>query len=326
MGDQRDPILWGLLDAITALFDNDIFTLEEDITTGSRPQKKITWANLKLRLAEALQFISGLVLSPGRIAMQETVEVTIPGVPGWYKVLKLAPASRIGRVDCNIEANGVSKEGIFSFSAGTVQSLTPRPYIKNMPSIYPAVITGIGIDSVKIGFSNSVANAGSFIEVFSNSPNDLEIVLQYFNFARSDQKGWEPITPILSDGLLPDGITNATYIEAGAVLSFEPIGSHLFQDIIGQKNGDDQIRCVGLWPEIPKKGTDLTLNLPSTSLIFRDGVGASGTITGAHSISNFSINGKHIIFFINETGIGTALNAGSAFPLVNGTGMNLTIT
>ena len=125
--------------------------------------------------------------------------------------------------------------------------------------------------------------------------------------------------------IVQSGSTVKTNIEAGAVLSFETLGTHYFPDWVGTKQTNDQLRCVAKWSEIPKQGTNIVVTLPSLSLNAVDGAGVSVTISGSHTISYFAIDGKHVIFYINETGVFATLNNGLIGLKVSGTGCKLTI-
>lgn len=101
-------------------------------------------------------------------------------------------------------------------------------------------------------------------------------------------------------------------------------GSFSYSSIIGwRETSNDQIRCSVIWDKIPKQATGLGITFPS---IFRfiDLDGNQSNQPVSPTISNLSIVGKEVTFFINEVGIITGLSdTQPLFPRINGA---LTIT
>lgn len=120
-------------------------------------------------------------------------------------------------------------------------------------------------------------------------------------------------------------VSVGTTVES-AEMSFGSDG-FFFPDFICIKASNDQIKCVVTWHETPTAGTALAITLPSTSLSFRDAAGALATISGSHTVTGVAIDGKHVEFNINETGVFSSLASNiPVFPIASGTGMMLTIS
>lgn len=187
------------------------------------------------------------------------------------------------------------------------------------------IFTSIGSRLVK---SDSVSDAGFKVQVYLNIVAASALNIQIIKNLQNGNTGFSLVTPYLDNTpLLPDGVTVGTFLEAGEELSFGTGSAHMWSNFVGTRVSNDTLRCMVQWPEIPKQGTGLTITLPGTSLLFRDGSGFStGAVTGAYTISNFTIVGKSIMFYINETGLFTGLNIGAAFPIWTGGSGKLTIT
>lgn len=270
---------------------------------------------------------NGAQLTDGRIAFQETTSGTLT-TSGWYKVaLALGAAT-------------VPYNATFKFSAlgpGRADTITIEVLGGGGGSALKELqisITGRGsfssashgIKGARLGYSPSVSSSGQNLEL--NIDHGTSVILQSMiisNTAVQTYAGFSLIEPIISDGLLPDGVTPATFIEAGAELSFEGSNYDFIPNFTALKFSNDSLLCTVLWPEIPKQGTGITLTPASTNTIFIDGNGTSVGLS-SFTISSFSQSGYYVRFLINQIGIGTALNAGASSLRINGTGAKLTIT
>ena len=179
------------------------------------------------------------------------------------------------------------------------------------------------VSGVKIGKSDSVNASGALITITLSSAS---IVTYELIGNTGSGAGFEIITAVQGT-TLPDGVTVGTFLEAGEELSFDDgLGTTImWPSLIAYKASNDQLRCVVDFPEIPKQGTGLTLTLASTLTQFNDGSGNTSSLS-SFTISNFSVFGNRIKFFINQTGVATSLNTGFSRLLTNGTGCKLTIT
>ena len=180
------------------------------------------------------------------------------------------------------------------------------------------------IGNFRLAKSDSINGAGAKIQIVLPSTTTLKVQL-ISNIG--DSKGWQLVTPTNTGiGLCPDG-SAATFLEAGAELSFID-GPRTSARFMGFASSNDQIICIATFPEIPKQGTGVIITLPSTNLRFMGIDGVLGAIiTGGHAISSVDIQGKEVKFAINETGIATAIPITAvAFPIITGAGMKLTIT
>ena len=208
------------------------------------------------------------------------------------------------------------------YSNNAVKTHTSQT-VELVPPLVEGGATSSAVTRIRIGKDDSDQTQGGIVEVYVDTSSPLPLVTNISNNTGRDLgEGWELLEPVISDGLLPGGNT-ATFLEAGEELSL-PVET---VDVLkGKKLTNDIVSVTVKWPEIPKQGTILTLTLPSTALTFRDGTASSAVITGAHTISSFSITGKLINFRINEVGLFTSLNAGPLGSIFTGTGGKLTIT
>jgi hypothetical protein len=120
-------------------------------------------------------------------------------------------------------------------------------------------------------------------------------------------------------------VTSATYIEAGAELSFEDTVAFYPSNVKCSKISNDQMRIEFDFGEIPKQGTGLTLALPSTNLLFRDGAANSSAVIAAHTLASIIFIGTKVRTTLTQVGAFSSLNVGSIGFRVNGTGCKLTI-
>lgn len=176
------------------------------------------------------------------------------------------------------------------------------------------------IDVIKIGKSDSVDAAGGLltIELSSESIVTTELIGN-----TGSESGFTLITPD-QDSNLPDGVTSATFLEAGAELSLGLDGIPN-SGIIGARLTDDIIYMNVDFGQIPKQGTGIVL---SGGSFYRSLVDGSAVLLGSYTISNVTFYGSKIGFRINQTNIGLGLSANVPIWLVNSasTAPILTIT
>ncbi len=293
-----------------ALADNNLIEVFQPSSGGIRREKKGLLSVLKTFFLNPRSFISG------RFDSQEFPE-SGSLTAGTYTIAETEDTADLAS-GCQLRI--VSDLGIDLIEIDFKESTSAKTHQNTKIELLNAVI-----GNFKLAKSDSVNGAGAKIQIILPSTTTLKVQL-ISNIGNG--AGWQLVTPTSSGiGLCPDGVTAATFLEAGEELSFNSGLTVYPPNWTGRKVSDDIMDCSIIWPEIPKKGTVLTITLPTTSLIFREGAGTSGTVTGSHTISSFGIIGKHANFRINETGAFAALSGSLiSFPQIDGTDCKLTIT
>ena len=273
--------------------------------------------------------VDGVRLSADRIESKELISGAL-NVTGWYTIAETEAGAILSNCAMG-EITVLSTEGRGAgVKFGIKPNNTARTKLNTFIEFTNFCSTAVGLTVDVVGFrwakSDTTEDSGAKLQMQIASSSTYNI--QLFNhLGRINLSGLQLVDPYLDNTpTLPDGVTVGTFLEAGVELSFDTPVTHYFPDWIASKISNDQLRCAVAWPEIPKQGTNLVITLPSTTLSAKDGEGIGATISGSHTISNFSIDGKHVLFFLNETGVFTALNSGPIGLLVAGTGCKLTIT
>ncbi len=283
----------------------------------------------ELRDGAYITQVDNLGLSEGRTAFQELKSGTL-STSGWYTIAE-------GDVAFGSASSAMFKITAFgaggriaskTISAEIINNGTARTYENTTIEILgKAIGNNDAINSFRLAKSDSVGTSGSKLQVYCNISTTIEIVSEIIGNTSNIATGFTLVTPYLDDTpTLPDGVTTATFIEAGAEYNLNTSINNTFSSIILNKATDDQLRVSILWPEIPKQGTGLVITTGLTDTLFIDGAGVSSPSLGSYTVTNFSINGKNIEFYLNQTGIATSLNAGPIVWKNRGTGGKLTIT
>lgn len=309
-------------DPAETLQGGDIIGVYQPGATGGSLNRQTTVEGV------ALTPVGKRTLTTGRFDSEELVSGTL-SVTGWYTI---AETEDVNFKPQACEVSFVISDHVWNCKISAATNNTARDFINTHIEIISKGINTLGaanrINGFRLAKSDSVPDAGFKIQVNLTLASGQVAVSQISkNISRSTDKGFFLVAPFLDNTpTLPDGVTAGTFLEAGEEVSFDTNITLFFSDFIGRRHSDDQLRCSVLWPEIPKQGTNIVITLPSVSLTAVDGAGNTTTISGAHTISNFGINGKHIEFIINETGAFAGLNIGIAGMLISGTGCKLTIT
>lgn len=246
----------------------------------------------------------GLKLNLSRIAMQELTSVGMLTV-GWNKIAFVeALNNRSGASDFKISVPSARSTLSFSAEFGNSSSAKTRENT-------PIVVTGRNDQSgifggVRITKSDSIGASGAFIELEILQSMQISTTL-IGNTGRS--KGFELLEPILSDGKLPDGVTVATFLEAGAEFNY-PDANLLVPGFTARAVGNDSLKCCVSLNELPKTGSSCHLQSSGGDIRFHDGLGllfsSLGVLNVDYTISNFFIKSATISFQINQIDI--ALN------------------
>jgi hypothetical protein len=275
---------------------------------------------------DTIETTGGIKLNADRIAMQELTSGAL-SVSGWYTIAEKEPSSPTGRgnvCDFKVFFGNSSAECSISF----VDSGSPRTH-QNTTIVhgkYGKAFSGLNeIKGFRLAKSDTTV-AGFKIQVKVANTSPLSLGVQLNSMISESTTGIVLVDPYLDNTpTLPDGITVATFLEAGEELQFPTVSSLILfvPNAIGLKVSNDAVDVSILWDQIPKQGSQITLQ--TLSGFFIDGNGILAVIGGSVTFSNFSITGKYVSFRANQIGIATNLNAG-AIALRLGVGNKLTIT
>ncbi len=299
--------------AVDAMADSDVAGFfQPDTTAGVRKQKKnllSVWKSF-FNLAAAQR---GLIA--GRFDSQELPE-SGSLTAGTYTIAETEDTADLAS-GCQLRI--VSVLGVDLIEVDFKESASAKTHQNTKIELLNAKI-----DNFRLAKSDSINGAGAKIQIVLPSTTTLKVQL-ISNIG--DSKGWQLVTPTNTGiGLCPDG-SAATFLAAGAELSFDSSLTFYASNWTARTVSVNSIDCCVIWPEIPKQGTGITITLPATSLIFKEGNGTLGTVTVSHTTSNFEIIGKHVFFRITEAGIFSSLTTGLiAFPQISGANCKLAIT
>jgi len=332
----------GLVNELTTIIDGD--TISEVNVPGEVFNRKIKKSVDRTYMQGTLPAeVAGIKagteqLNPrsfisGRFDSEELMSGTL-SVSGWYTIAELSEeALEHALGDFKVVCRGSVRVGSLSFIAeiinsGITKNQSNTQIVYTGKTNYNTPLANQGVLFARIAKSDSVQTAGAKVQVYLDVSTTVIISVQKTNnFARVALAGWELVTPYLDNTpTLPDGVTVGTFLEAGEELSFDVGVTYFPPDFTARRNSNDTLRCVVLWSEIPKQGTGLTITLPAISFTAIDGAGNTAVISGSHTISNFIINNKRVLFHINETGAFLGLNVSMLGIQIAGSGCKLTIT
>ena len=329
------------LEPIEPIQDTDLGEVYQPNSGGERRDKKASMAQKRTYfqgtlptdiqtindnisdLKDGLDSFSAISIFNNRTATKEILSGTLT-TSGWYKIAQTSVLTDfnaalaefyaiygVGSLSCKVSHVTQSSGGNF----GKIE-LTSYSGIRGATSQVRGFRIGTGTG----------ANQGAIIEVYVDTTVNSGLVYGFYGASsRELSSGWELLgLSGVTDNLLPDAATTATYYEAGSEYSFNISNSEI--PIFFRIGTADILRCSIQWPEIPKQGTSIALTLPSTDLKITDGAGTVVSLTGGHSTSNFEVDGKFIYFNINQVAAFGTLNFGPLVGFINGTGCKLTIT
>jgi hypothetical protein len=250
-------------------------------------------------------FIAGISFTSGRVAMKEAVSGTL--TTGWNKIAQTT-ANAADSMSSMFRVTGA--DGTFLVEVGfrdssaskTHQNTTVR--ILSRSSI-AAADTYIG--GFRLGKSDSVDGAGAVLEV--NILIGTEVTVQKIgNSGKSSLlSSWNLTTPAISTSLCADGVSTATFLEAGAEFKTEST-STMSPSVTFFKASNDTVRLVVNWNQIPKQATGFSMSY--TNFILYDGAGTTLAFNGSESFGAPVITG-------NEVRV-AATRVGAFAGLVNG--------
>jgi hypothetical protein len=287
--------------------------------TGRFRRIAASWETIVIGLINPRSFTSG------RIDSQELISGTL-SVDGWYTIAETTGnTGEPCQAEFSTHILGSARQGTFSFRVAVTGGGIARTKNNTSIEIVDRSANGssfslIGIIGVRLAKSDSVSNAGFKIQVNVDVSTTLTLLTQIRgNIGGSGQKGFFLVTPYLDDTpTLPDGITAGTFLEAGEEMRMGGQGGAFSLATIQayKESNDDQLRLSFIWPEIPKRGTGITI-IPGNTFRFRGLDGVLSAVIGSFTISNVVIFGKEITCIINQTGISTGMtNTTPAMSLI----------
>lgn len=277
----------------------------DDIIYAGRPSDT---GNADKNTKKKNMLLKGIHLNPNRIALQELVSGAL-GTPGLYTIAETEDSTAIRTVGDILLANAATGSGMLGFKYAVSDGSSDRTFLNTTLEITHR--GGFGsfnnaINSVRLAKS-SVSGAGFKLQIRVDATvNTLSIQLR--NLDQGTSKGFQLVTPYLDNApKLPDGVTNGTFLEAGAELVVSNVsGVRANGKISAIASGNDQLRVTAIWDEIPMQATNVSIT-GFTSFRFFD-LDRNGSVTlGSFTTAAIVIKGKVITFNINQTGIATGL-------------------
>lgn len=247
-GDHYDSTdVEGALQEVGSELDTDVMDLSTDQTTLG-----------------VKTFTDGTGFVAGRISDGEYDGSANVTVDGWYKIAYVPDGEIAFRArDVDVKCGYI--QNIFNFSAGWADS-TNANYI-NYCVMKPSTRISSGLSSVigaRLGYTKSGSAKGAILEVLVDTSVDgILNVKEIANFD-TDGNGWIFIDPIISDGLLPDGVTSATYLEAGAEYA---IKNTEYMTMSGTILSTDTLIMTIEWPDKAKDSTSMIITDPTSGWI-----------------------------------------------------------
>lgn len=295
----------------------------EDIITGFRlnsaTYEGTVYVDIKViggytqAMTDDFVFSNGLKLSESRIASQELIS-GILSVDGWYTIAE----SQSGKAFRSYIADFyISYDADYSISckAGISNSDVIKTKNNTIIEITGRARTGIssGVVGVRIAKSDSVQSSGAKLQVNLLTPINRALIVQMIgNSGSSIVNGWTLVSPTQTDiGLLPDGTTSATFLEAGEEYKSKSGGAVNSSNISFAKLNDDAIALSINWNEIPKQATGLILNYTTLQVIEYTSSLQTYTFDGSESIGSPNITGNEVTVIITKvTAFTNFTNAG----------------
>jgi len=249
---------------------------------------------------------------------------------GWYTIAESEDIANIASAsDLMITFGQQSLSAKVTFSESVTTKDSSNTYIELTGK---SGILGAGrrLESIRLAKSDSVNGSGAKIQIYAVVGSSDVLTVQIQNVGTNGQAGFALVTPYLDNGTvtLPDGVTTATFLEAGAEYAEDYVSAAYDPNITIFKASNDILRWVVNWTEIPKQNaTGLTITHPSTQLVVGDGAGTLVVLTsGSYTISNVVVSEKVVRFIMTQVGAFTTLNNGPIGARFNGTGGKLTLT
>jgi hypothetical protein len=291
----------------TSVDDDNLFFGAGLVGGIGKRQRKVKAGTVRAWISSWVQtitnlwtFSSGIVtpsisLSSGRQTFEEKPFAAIT-TPGWYQIAYVPSGARYNSFGANFRmfARGGNRRGSIDFSIlGHDEG--------GVNGVVDLKIDKINLNAflgVRLAYATT-AGKGQFLEVYINPDSPTYDITGYIQMTKncassSTDVGWVLMMPTPSTGKLPDGITTASYFNAGSILR-EDVGYdyHFDGNISLIKTTDTTAFITINWPECPFfRASGLAINFPTRglSVVSADGV----TVNRAVNESNLSISSLYI--------------------------------
>jgi len=289
---------------------------------------EILSANVAESITAVWNFVSGISLTSGRIAMQELTS-DILSTNGWYTIAEVETTGNESIcASFALAGGGGTRRSSILFDVNFATSTTGTANLSIVirgRSEYTG--SSFGMPNVRIAKSDTVAAAGGKIQVqLSSISNNILNIQMTNNVARRSFEGFTLVSPYLDDTpTLPDGVTTGTFLEAGAELSMIDSSTRFVQSVIARRTSDDILTVECNFGQVPKQSSSISVTFPATLLRFYDGSGTFTSSSGG-TYGAVVITDNQVKFTWTETNIGLGLNAGAINVFVQGAGFKITLT
>ena len=232
-----------------------------------------------------------LKLTPSRIAMQELTSGTL-SVSGWYTIAETDltnACSYLAEITVNA-TGGNFIEGFTLKIAGTASNSNKNETFE-ITSRTSFGVNNILITNARLARSN-VTTSGAKVQIYIDSIPSTVVLRNMINgnIARDDASGLKLIEPTQTDiSLCPDGVTSATFLEAGAEIDMYSSDT-MFLGEFGLFASDTssmrfRVPCKNI---LKANATTITMTYPATGLRFYDITGAQVAVTAGSPFTSFT--------------------------------------
>lgn len=299
--------------------------LAEDVKTGVAIQD----GAIIERHVKDLAFTEGLSLSPERKAFQELESETLT-TAGWYTILEGA-ANTSASINASVVVMSDGNKSLgceLAFVPSTTSKTTLNTTLRLFGNAFDFGSSNSNILGYRLAKSDTVNTSGWKLQVNLSAGLTPTIQLNR-NLGRANTQlgiGGTLVPPYLDNTpTLPDEVTPATFIEAGAKIVFA--GGTLTTFASGVEIirwNANQVRFNVLAENILKQGSGVVINGTDNRIYNYNGT-VPYTIDGSETLSDIQIRGKRLSFVLTKIGAFTSHTALSRLPLYSYNG-SITIT
>lgn len=288
----------------TTLADADLFAIKDSAITTDDNDASVSFATLVDEIQDE-PFEEGIKLTEGRVTDNEFTSSAAIATPGWYTIaISAAVAGQetsakfmmtdIGGGGLGVEIAVCESTVVKSFSNTTVKLFSPHSNLLSTPVNQ--------VESFRLAKSNTVNGSGFKVQAYLN-PSSARLFHSKImdNFSKDGSSGFTLIEPILENSpILPDGVTAATFLEAGSEYRTRPNGASNSPNVSFVKLSDDAIGLNIDWNQIAKRGSSLSLSYLSLQLAEYTSSLITYTFDGTEIIGTPEYQGEEVFVIITK--------------------------